>query len=199
MAKYQGPLRSYLADSGYDLYSAEMDYTGTKKYVQSLNSTQQIRLRQATQFSYDSLDILEKLANQWMGGNYPVLNKVNLKAARNGLYGQDAAKIATALETQIADLTSELGTVYKGGYASTDETLKLAAKNLSGDWSQEVLESNINLVRKNLEIRLNSLKSARIGGPAGLSKEVAPITTEKVIPKLPNESITDYIKRVGGR
>jgi hypothetical protein len=182
MAKYQGPIRAYLSDKGYDLYNAEMDYHATKKYVTSLNSTQQVRLRQATQFSYDSLNIIEELNNQWQAGRFPILNKGNLILAINGALGVEAQKIATKLDTQIADLTSELATVYKGGYASTDETLKLAAKNLKSEWSYEQLGENINLVRTNLQIRLNSLKSAKIGGPAGLSKEEPPTPTPPKVP-----------------
>ncbi len=169
MAKYQGPLREYLAEQGYDLMGAEMDYHATKKYVTGLNGPQQIRLKQATKFSYDSLDVIDQLNKEWIGGRFPILNKANLKLAVNGALGVEAQKIATKLDTQIADLVSELATVYKGGYASTDDTLMLAAKNLSADWSYEQLESNIGLVRTNLKIRLNSLSS--IGGPAALSKD----------------------------
>jgi hypothetical protein len=158
MAKVAPQVRAYLADKGFDLTTAEQDYNATKKYLGSLNSTQQVRLRQATTFAYDSLDIIEKLGKEWDAGRFAPLNWVNLQAAKTGVYGKEAAKISTKLDAQIADLTSELGTVYKGGNSSTDESLKLAAQNLKSQWDYDVLVSNIDQIRANLKIRQNSMK-----------------------------------------
>ena len=160
MAKIAAPLKAYLAEKGFDLTTANLDYLAQKKYMATLNGAQQVRLRQATDFAYSSLDKVEELAKLWQGGNYAPLNKVNLIAAKNGAYGPEAASIATRLDTQIADLTSELGTVYKGGNSSTDESLKLAAKNLQSDWSEKVILDVVPLIRYNLDIRKNSQKFA---------------------------------------
>ncbi|GEM_PF-2879040 len=160
MAKIAAPLKAYLAEKGFDLTTANLDYIAQKKYMATLNGAQQVRLRQATDFAYSSLDKVEELAKLWQGGNYAPLNKVNLIAAKNGAYGPEAASIATRLDTQIADLTSELGTVYKGGNSSTDESLKLAAKNLQSDWSEKVILDVVPLIRYNLDIRKNSQKFA---------------------------------------
>lgn len=196
MAKIAPQTRSYLADKGYDFTAANLDWIAQKKYMQTLNGPQQTRLRQATQFAYDSLDVVERLAKQWDAGPYPILNKANMLLAKQGAYGQEAAKIATQLETQIADLTSELGTVYKGGNSSTDESLKLAATNLNGNWSRDVLEGNIELTRNNLKIRLNSIKhtgpiTATGVGIPGAKPEEKP----KVEQRKPGETIADYLKR----
>ncbi len=170
--------RSYMADKNYDLTAAVLDWTAYKKWIQTVNSTQQTRLRQATSFAYESLDIIEGLAKEWDRGPYPILNKANLLLAKQGALGEKAMGIATRLDTQIADLTSELGTVYKGGNSSTDESLKLAAKNLSTDWSRDVLIGNIDLTRRNLQIRLNTMKHT---GPAGIqasSKDIDAVNKE---------------------
>jgi hypothetical protein len=165
MARYAGQVRAILAEDNYNLTNATLDWKATQKHLQTLNGAQQVRLRQATQFAYDSLDLVEQYANEWDAGGFPILNKVNLKLALNGVYGTKANQIAQKLDTQISDLTSELGTVYKGGNSSTDESLKLAAKNLNSSWSRDVLISNINLCRTNLRIRQNSMK---LTGPAGI-------------------------------
>lgn len=170
MAKIAGPLKAYLAREGFNLRNAELDYRATEKRLLTLNGPQQLRLRQAVTFAADSLGIVEELAGKWKGGRFPILNRANLAAAKNGAYGQNAQSIATQLETQIADLTSELGTVYKGGNSSTDESLRLAAKNLSADWEYGQLMNNVKLIRRNLDIRSNSLK---VTGTAGLSTESA--------------------------
>jgi hypothetical protein len=168
MAKYQGQIRTFLADNDFDLSKATLDWTAAKKHVQTLHGTQQLRLGQAITFTKDSLEIVRDLAKEWQGGQFAPLNSVNLLAARNGAYGVKAASIATRLEAQISDLTSELGTVYKGGNSSTDESLKLAAQNLMAKWDETVLEDNIDQIDKNLQLRINSIKHS---GVPTLSKD----------------------------
>lgn len=182
MAKIAAPLKAYLAEKGFDLTTATLDYQAQKKYMSTLNGAQQVRLRQATDFAYSSLDLVEGLAKEWQGGNFALLNKVNLNAAKNGVYGPKAASIANRLDLQISDLTSELGTVYKGGNSSTDESLKLAAKNLQSDWSEKVILDAIPLIRTNLDIRKNSQKfvgavtskNPRQAEPSDKAKVVSP-------------------------
>ena len=150
-------LMSQLAKDGFNVSTAYEDWTATQKYLASLNSTQQLRLRQAVSFVPDLLDSVSKLSAQWNGGNFAPLNSTNLKLAMNGVYGQQAQSIATQLNGQISDVVSDLGTVYKGGNSSTDESLSLAAKQLSTDWSDQTLQDNINLIRNNIKIRQNSI------------------------------------------
>jgi hypothetical protein len=58
-----------------------------------------------------------------------------------------------------------MGTVYKGGNNSTDESLKLAAKNLSEDWNDQTFNDALKRIRESLGYAENSLKLA----PAGTS------------------------------
>ena len=143
---------------GFNLVKANEDWVATQKYLSTLNSQQQVRLRQAVGFSKESLGIVEDLAKQWHSTtNVQVLNKINLAAAKNGAYGEQLASVARRLDAQIADLTSELGTVYKGGNSSTDDSLKLAATNLGSNWSEKVLMDGIKQVRQNLTMREHSI------------------------------------------
>jgi hypothetical protein len=143
---------------GVNLVKLNEDWNATQKYLSTLNGQQQVRLRQAVAFTKESLPLVEDLAKQWDAGRFPLLNKANLALAKNGAFGQGAASIATKLDAQISDLTSELGTVYKGGNSSTDESLALAAKNLSSNWSKQTLLDNVTQIRKNLAIRENSIR-----------------------------------------
>lgn len=149
---------------GFDLAKAAEDWQATSRYLGTLNGAQQVRLRQAVSFTKDSLGLIEDMAKQWDAGRFPLLNKGNLALAKSGAMGQAAQSLATRMEAQISDLTSELGTVYKGGNSSTDESLKLAAQNLRSDWSKKTMLDNIQQIRKNLEIREHSMS---FGAPAG--------------------------------
>lgn len=158
------PLRSMLAKRGYDLSQAQNDWYATQRNIATMNGPQQLRVRQAVNFTYHSLGLIEDLGHEWAAGRFPLLNKAQLQLAKQGVLGQDAQSLAQRLEAQINDLVSELGTVYKGGNSSTDATLRLAAENLKADFSEKTLMDSIALIRKNLKIRENSLNHVMTAG-----------------------------------
>ena len=178
-----GPVRAELARSGYNLTKATEDWTATQKYLSTLNGQQQTRLRQAVEFTNASLDLVDSLAQQWKGSGLKPLNAANLAAAKQGLLGQQAQSIAVKLDAQIADLQSELGTVYKGGNSSTDESLKLAAKNLQSDWAEQTLLDATKQIRQNLAIRSNSLKLGGVAGVPGNTYAPKELATSPVAPE----------------
>jgi hypothetical protein len=157
-----GPVRAELERNKYDLATATMDWDAIKRHLSTLNGPQQERLRQAVNFTYDSLDQIEQLYGEWKReagvSGLKVINKANLAVSKE--LGGKAGAAAQVLEAQINDLTSELGTVYKGGNASTDESLRLAAENLKADWNEQTFKKAIDQVRKNLQIRRNSINTS---------------------------------------
>jgi hypothetical protein len=178
-------VRAELAKQGFNLAQAESDWHATQKHLATLNGAQQERLRQAVSFTSDSLGIIEGLYDQWQKtgktSQWKIFNKASLATAKQ-LPGEPG-NIAHRLEAQINDLTSELGTVYKGGNSSTDESLKLAAKNLEADWNEKTFKDSIGQIRKNLEIRMNSIRHSQ---PAGVSAN-SPYIPSNEKPEKPTE------------
>lgn len=170
-------VRAELAKQGFNLARAESDWHATQKHLATLNGAQQERLRQAVSFTSDSLGIIDDLYSQWQKvgstSGWKAFNKASLETAKQ-LPGQ-AGNIANRLEAQINDLTAELGTVYKGGNSSTDESLKLAAQNLKAEWNEQTFKSALGQIRQNLEIRQNSIRHSQ---PAGVS-EGSPYTPKE--------------------
>src|SRR5262249_33053421 len=68
------------------------------------------------------------------------------------------------LSAQIADVTADLGTVYMGGNTPTDHSLGLAAKSLNENWDEKVLHNMVDLARKNVQIRKNSIQNTGVQG-----------------------------------
>src|SRR6266851_350777 len=134
-----GPVRAELAKQGYDLTTANLDWQATQKHTATMNNSKFTALRTSITTASESLDVLDDLAKKWDAGRFALLNKASLKLAKGGVYGKEAASIATQLEGQITDVTSELGNVYMGGNSPTDHALQLAGKNLSADWDKKVL------------------------------------------------------------
>lgn len=164
-----GTVRAILGRKGYDLTRAQQDFNATTRMLSTLNGPQQVRLRQAAQTAYDSLDIIEdlnrKLTPLIPRSRFPAMNRIALAAAKGGALGLAAQTIATQLEAQITDLTSELANVYMGGNSPTEQALRLAAHNLNSQWTETQLKDTVALARKNLQIRLNSIGlAAPIGG-----------------------------------
>lgn len=168
--KNAGPVRAELARRGVPLAKMETDWKATQKYITTLNGSQQVRLRQAITTATDSLSKIESLYGEWQKlaptSGFKVLNHGALIAMKN-VPGR-AGAVATALDAQIADLTSELGNVYMGGNSPTDHSLSLAKQNLSSDWNNETFAEGIKQARLNLGIRTNSIMHAQ---PAGTSSD----------------------------
>jgi hypothetical protein len=165
-------VRGELAKRGFNLVQAENDWRSTQRWLATMNSQMQVRLRQATDFAFTSLDLIDELSDEVSKkvprGQYPVLNRAALIAAKGGLFGQDAQEAATNLDVQIRDLQGELAQVYKGGTSPTDIGLKQAQDILNSSWSHNQLKKAVALARTNLRIRLNSIGMA---GPLGVSPQ----------------------------
>jgi len=168
-ARIEGPVRAALARDGYDLTKATQDWTSTQKYLSTLNGPGQVRLRQAVDFAYESIPLVDNLAKEWQGGGFPLLNSARLIGAKQGLLGPQAQQIATKLDQQIVEMQAELAVVYRGGNSPTDEAMKQAAHILQTNWSLPTLQSALGLLQQNLLIRRNSIVSAGVATNAGNS------------------------------
>ena len=191
--RFGAPVRAMLAKKGFDLARAETDWKATQRHITTLNGPQQLRMQQAIDNAYHSLDVIEDLAKQWAGGRFPVLNKGRLAAAKQGALGPQAQQIATQLDAQIADVTSELGNVYMGGNTPTDHSLSLAAKNLQSNWSFQQLVSAINLSRKNLQIRSNSMKNVGVSGASPANPYATPTAPA------PSGAVEEWVRDKDGK
>jgi hypothetical protein len=178
----QGAVATALAKNGYSLASAVTDWNATQKHIASMNGAQQLRLNQAVNQLPEMLDTVESLSSQWKGGKFPILNKANLALAKGGAYGSDVASVATQLDTMIADITADLGTVYMGGNSPTDHGLSLAGKNLSSDWDEKVLKDAIELARKNVRTRQNSIRSTGVAGASDTNPYATPASGRGAAP-----------------
>lgn len=178
--RYGAQVRSELGKRGYNLTTAQRDWEAIRKHIGTLNGQQQERLRQAVDFTYHSIDQIEQSFNEWKSlagpSGFKVLNKAALASSKQ-LPGR-VGSVAQNLEALVADFTSELGTVYKGGNASTDESLKLAAENLKADWNAQTFEDALKRIRGSLQIRRNSIMSSQPVGVSPDSPYMPPKPTE---------------------
>lgn len=160
-------LAAELGRRGYNQSQAALDWKSTQRYLSTLNGPQQVRLRQSIEAAGEMADKVESLYNEWQQlaptSGFKVLNKASLTAMKN-LPGR-AGAVATNLESQIADLTADIGNIYMGGNSPTDHSLDLAGKNLKAEWNDQTFREALKQVKANVNIRRNSIK---LGKPEGI-------------------------------
>jgi len=157
-------VRTMLAKKGFNLAAAQTDWKATQRHVASMNGPTQLKLQQSINALPELLDSVDSIAKEWKGGQFPILNKANLALAKGGAYGPEVASVATRLDQQIADVTSDLGSVYMGGNSPTDHSLKLAETALKGDWDERVFHDMVKMARANVQIRRNSVLHSGVAG-----------------------------------
>lgn len=160
--------KAYLEANGYDLAKATLDWQAMTKYVATLNSSQQIRLRQAAIAVPDMLTNVKSLYNDLQSklslAGETDINSAILTAAQKGIYGPDAQAAAVQLNQQITDITSDLGTIYKGGNSATDQALQTGAEQLQGNWDPSTFDAAVDNINKNIGYRINAINNAGVGG-----------------------------------
>lgn len=196
-----GPVRAELARRGVPMAQMETDWKATQKYVGTLNGPQQVRLRQAITTASDSVDKIDQLYNEYHSivgdTGMKAFNKAGLATAKQ-LPGR-AGAVATALDAQIADLTSELGNVYMGGNSPTDHSLSLAAKNLSSDWNKATFEEGLKQIHQNIKIRQNSITHSAPAGTSGESNYYPQQGGGQPAVAAPASQGGDFFSKFGGK
>src|SRR5439155_10130831 len=174
----------------------------------SLNGPQQLRLRQSVSSAGELLDKVDGLYAEWKQlapvSGYKIANHAALIGMKN-LPGR-AGAVANALDTQIAELTADLGNIYMGGNSPTDQALKLGAKALSSDWGPDSFEEGLKQARLNVKIRDNSITHAQPAGVSANSPYLPQQTTETPAPAnalktsapLTLDEARGYLQKAGG-
>jgi len=154
-------------NKAYDLTKAVTDWNALQKYTAATNSTAQVRMKQAEASVEQSVQKLQQFSDDYIRSGYKFVNKADLVASSNGVFGEDAAKKAQAILGQISLITDELGQTFMGGNSPTDAAFALAANVLKGDFTQEVMTSQIDLLKQNLQYRKNSWNQVTATGLGG--------------------------------
>lgn len=197
-----------LHKAGFNQALAQQDYRAVQRHLTTMNGAQQTRLRQAVEFADESLPQLQaaydRLAKLAPRSGFKVLNK-GAMAAMKQMPGE-AGSAAQQLDSLIADYTSELGTVYKGGNSSTDESLALAAKNISGDWNEKTFKDAIARIHQSIGLRRNSMNAVRavgVGMDTPYERPGAETSPGGVVPPVsppPSASpLDDLVRKYGGK
>jgi hypothetical protein len=149
-----------LAAIGFDNTKAWQDWTEMQKRITTMSSQSFVRLENSIRALEGSTDQAERLFAEWQSSGLPTgfstWNKAALEVSAR-LPGSAGVASRTLL-SHIEDMSNELSVVYRLGNTPTDKALESAAKSLQADWNAEQFAKNLELIRQNMRIRINSLR-----------------------------------------
>jgi hypothetical protein len=192
---------AYLASRGYDLSQAQIDWTGANRMVTSLNATQPMRIRQATHYVKAMTPVIRSLVDDWKqaGGltHYKLLNSATLELSMNA--GGELGEAASKLDGAIGDLQGEIAIVLMGGYAPTNHSLELAAKNIQANWDEQMLTGNLERIDGLMDMREASQKQITPNVPGGGASAYFHGPGGEVTPQTPNAPVAPKGATVVGK
>jgi len=193
--RYGGAVRGELAKRGFNLTKATKDWQATQKWVSGVNSTQQIRMRQALNSVSMSVPELRNLSDEFKRTGWTPANGIELKLA---LTGTDPSKrdMATKFISQVNLMKDELAQGFMGGGVPTDRAFALAEDILNPLYGKEQLDKALDQLEFNLNIRDNAITSVTAVSEPG--QQITPpqgMTSNK---KESNDA-KSYIDKVLGR
>jgi len=191
-----------LAALGYDNTKAVQDWTSMQKRLQSMNSTQQLRLSQAIFALEGSTEQAERLYADWQSTGLPTgfstFNRAALEIASR--MPGEAGVAAATLKSHIEDMAAELAVIYRGGNSPTDQAFEAARKSLNEDWNPAQFSKNLELIKQNLRIRQNSItNSSQVAGNI-YSPQVQPMQDvfESSVPQADMDIFDDVVSQPSG-
>lgn len=151
-----------MARNKFNLSDANNEWKATQKFLSSMNSEKQVRLRQAITSVREALTGLSQLNNEVGKSELAPLNSAQLTIRANS-----GDPLAVKYLGQINIIRDELAQVFMGGNSPTDKALDLASQTLKGNWSNKQLQSAIDNINTNLQYRENAINFANVQGTKG--------------------------------
>lgn len=166
-----GPyVREALAKKGVNLYALQNDFVANQAYFKNINSTQQIRLKQALTSVKDSIPELRRLNQEFQRSGWTPLNAAELKLA---MTGTDPKKrdLATKFVTQINLMRDELAQGFMAGGQPTDKALDMSNEVIDKFYGAKQLSAGLDQLEINLAIREKAISEV---SPMGYGGEITP-------------------------
>ncbi len=140
-------------EPAFNLASAQREWKAQLNLNRTMNGAQQVRLDESIRSGLAMYDRIDALADEWDGKGWGPLSRANLEAARQGVKGAAAQKLAVQLTGQIGQLTSDVATIEQGGLTPTAEARHVAELSLQDWWGKGTIEAMTAQGRANMQIR----------------------------------------------
>ena len=160
-----------LAKRGLDLKQLALDYQAEQSFIKSINSTQQVRLRQLIPSVTQGIGELDNLNEEFKRTGVKAFNKATMEYYANGGGTKKQQELSQKFISQMTVLADEMGSIFMGGNTPTDRSLDMAQKLFRGDFNDTAVKAANEQVKRNLGYRANAIESVSAIGTKGLMKE----------------------------
>lgn len=152
-------VRAYLADHGFDLPKAQLEYKKAEKLIQSLDGPQQVRFQALAKSVDSTINEVRSLSQQMNQSGLMDLNRIKLeglmRAEGNSSRGQLAARYLGAVNT----LKEEFANLANGGYAPTEAVWALANRQINENYGVKQIAASLGEVQRLIRYRVDAQNS----------------------------------------
>ncbi len=163
--KNAGPVRAALAQRGFDLSTAQLQWDGANKQIMSMNGPQQVRYYQLANGVVNTIDRVNELSRELKNSGVPLLNKAKLDAYIQLNGNSPQGQLATQYVTAVGVLREEMANLANGGYAPTEPAWALANEQVNGNYGVQQLGASLTELQRLINYRLRALPQANTFGP----------------------------------
>lgn len=163
--KNAGPVRAALAQRGFDLSTAQLQWDGARKQIMSMNGPQQVRYYQLANGVVNTIDRVNELSRELKNSGVPLLNKAKLDAYIQLNGNSPQGQLATQYVTAVGVLREEMANLANGGYAPTEPAWALANEQVNGNYGVQQLGASLTELQRLINYRLRALPQANTFGP----------------------------------
>jgi hypothetical protein len=168
--KNAGPVRAALAQRGFDLATATLQWDGARKQVLSMNGPQQMRYQQLAGGVVNTIDRVNELARDLKNSGVPLLNKAKLEAFTQLNGNSPQGQLATQYLTAVGVLREEMANLANGGYAPTEPAWALANQQVNGNYGVQQLNASLTELQRLINYRLHALPQSNTLGPGAANR-----------------------------
>lgn len=165
-------VRAMLANDGFDLTQAKLQYDAAHKQILSLNGPQMVRYVGLATSVDNTIDEVKQLAAQMDNIGIPIANYAKAvaytQAAGNTPQGQLVAKYVAAVNT----LKEEFANLAQGGYAPTEAAWGLANQQINGNFGVKQLGASLDEVQRLIRYRIQGIPNINTLGPGAGNRYV---------------------------
>ncbi len=140
----------------YNEVQAELQFNAAKRFVTSLNSTQQTRFNMLGTSVVNTIDEVRKLADLMGQSGVTFANKAELEAQRNLLGNTEKGQMVSQYLAAVNTLKEEFANLAQGGYAPTEATWDLANKQINENYGVKQLNASLTEVQRLINFRLGA-------------------------------------------
>jgi len=148
-------------DPNFSPAQLSLKWEGAKKWVSSLNSSQQGNMEKAGMRVIETVDEVKKLASQMKLSGFNPGNYAEIEAKMKLAGNTKAGQLATQYITAVNDLKEVFVNAVNNGYAPTDSAWKLVDKQINSNYGVDQMHASLDEVKRLMHININAGKEMR--------------------------------------